>query len=241
MDYRDQGTVICILPRLWSRWAGLRRACGSYIRLIPALFVITTWFTGLGAFLSSTTSASHQHTARECIWSAPCHTEPSWKTARLQINWWNNNKMRWYSAYWDGYTGWNSFISKILASQNLALIWRWVIYFIYLLFFCITRFVCLFYLKQIRGGNASGWLLFDSEFCWGRQRGVRRVNPRVPCEWRRCLLTLMYPEQEQLKSLDIQEHSGAACESRSSRDRNDGRALDNTAQSICLGAASSWY
>lgn len=141
LDYCDQGTVICILPRLWSRWAGLRRACGSYIRLIPALFVITTWFTGLGAFLSSTTSASHQHTARECIWSAPCHTEPTWKTAGLQINWWNNNKMRWYSAYWDGYTGWNSFISKILASQNLALIWRWVIYFI-LFFFCVTRFVC---------------------------------------------------------------------------------------------------
>lgn len=51
---------------------------------------------------------------------------------------------------------------------------------LYFIFFLRNQ-VCLFYLKQIRGENASGWLMFDSEFCWGRQRGVRRVNPRVPC------------------------------------------------------------
>lgn len=77
-------------------------------------------------------------------------------------------------------------------------------------------FVCLFvllvskdiYLKHT--GDVSGWLLFVSELmtyeCWGRRCRIRRgglVKPGVLSEWYRCLLTLMYPEQEELKRFSL--------------------------------------
>lgn len=88
-------------------------------------------------------------------------------------------------------------ISKILASQNLALIRRWVIYCIYFLCFCITRFVCLFYLKQIRGGGgemrAAGCCLTQSSAEAGSE-GWGGWIPECPASdadafWRWCILS----------------------------------------------------
>lgn len=129
----------------------------------------------------------------ECILKAPCRTEPAWKTARLQIDGWNNNETRWRD---DDLMSWDTTFSFVSSSHHIIENKDkdgWII--IIILFANIIRW------KK----NASVWLLLDPELRWGRQRGVSRVNPRVASEWRRCPVTLMDPDQEQLKRFNVQE------------------------------------